>query len=243
MDTQNEFITLAHLHTHELYSCLLQNPFKWADIESCVPPDLVLHEHWGKFASSVSRLLKSFRSEARNSFQSTTADSASVNKNNISESDTDGGEEVEGLKTWAQMMTTCFQRSPELYWEDQTSQAKLMKESSEMSSFDLSKLKLNGKELIQNRSTIDINQSLFVEYADSLSTLKPLPSQSLGRPSKLSLHESLPFSISQSQWQKQWQWVSDANSGAARGCSYDGHVNGTSRSGQYYFQPLACLAR
>ena len=84
VDSQNEFLALAHNHSDILHQCLVDHPWKWKTIKACLPSALPMHDHFAK-------LMIAIRKHAHANANGTT--------NSTSMNDTTG---------WSSMISICF---------------------------------------------------------------------------------------------------------------------------------------
>ena len=92
-------------------------------IEACAPARLVQHEHWARLVSSVSKVVRVATIRDRHKLQNKNQQDIQQETPHIGEKDRAGmeipqdGSDEEGLRGWAEMLLTCFARTPEAYWE------------------------------------------------------------------------------------------------------------------------------
>ena len=88
VDSQNEFLALAHNHSDVLHQCLVDHPWKWKTIKACLPSALPLHDHFAKFMIAI-----------RKHAYATTNDTTNSTDMNDTNNNTTG---------WSSMIRICF---------------------------------------------------------------------------------------------------------------------------------------
>jgi hypothetical protein len=158
----------------------------------------------------------------------------------------EGSREDRELRVWAEMLLTCFSRTPEVFWEEEKKiKNKKREETGEEDEED------GEDDMAAAASTRDSNSTSTSLPLPALtrhhSFLLPPADPSWSSLSPLSLFPLKPSSPQQ-VWQQQWQWVSEQGAttgGEVSGDSLKQHVNTSlswkDRRDQLFFQPLACL--
>lgn len=252
MDSQNDFITLVHKHTRSLYYCLLGYSYNWTDIEGCSPELLVQHEHWGKFISSVSRILTTIKEREKRTNANKSIDDIPIKREAIDEEELkDKTKDMESarMKIWAEMMLTCFSPTPEEFWEKEsksttaTTKRHVRVRKDEMEEIENMSKHTNFSNALELSTYNDIFSSWvppILRSQGSFSFPPPASSQGLSSPEEFSLN------LKKQQWQNQWGWVNDVHIQSSELIeNYNTSFLPSSTRhwrNRYYFQPLKCLA-